>query len=90
MANLLLLLCYTIRGLRLKRLCRLGLRVSGTFLLIVLPPLVLFVCTLPTPLVVRLALPVRILLLSAPLAAELQAFAAISLWHRHEPRSPPA
>ena len=86
--NFLLILACLIRGVRLKRICWLALWINGVFLLLALTPLVLMVGTIQTSPEARLALLAAVLMLPAPLVAELLAFAAICLWRMREPPKP--
>ena len=88
MGNFLLLVACLIRGYRLKRVCRLALWINGVFLLLALTPLVLMVATIQTSPEARLALLAAVLMLPAPLVAELLAFAAICRWRMREPSRP--
>ena len=90
LANLLLVLACLIRGYRLRRLCRLALWVNALFFVVAFTPLVMMVCTIQTSPEARLALLATVLLLSAPLVAELLAFAALCRWRMRQPPKPTA
>jgi hypothetical protein len=84
MVNFLLLVAGLLRRSRLTRLCWLVLRVEGLFLVLALTPLVLMVFRVPTSPEARLAFLATVLLLLAPLAAELFALAVLLRWWMRE------